>query len=47
MSLVLDLLPDLRPSDLITDRFAVEAAPRVYNQLTSDVQMLQPIFEYQ
>jgi 2-desacetyl-2-hydroxyethyl bacteriochlorophyllide A dehydrogenase len=47
MSVVLDLLPDLRPSDLITDRFAVEAAPRVYNQLTSDVQMLQPIFEYQ
>ena len=46
MSVVLDHLPDLRPSQLITDRIAVEDAPHAYEQLTSDATMLQPIFEY-
>jgi len=47
MSAVLDLLPDVRPSQLISDRFAVEEAPSAYEQLSDHVAMLQPIFEYE
>ncbi len=47
MSVVLDLLSEVTPSELITDRFAVEEAPSAYEQLASGTSMLQPIFTYE
>jgi Threonine dehydrogenase and related Zn-dependent dehydrogenases len=47
MSVVLDLLPEVEPSELITDRFAVEEAPSAYEQLAHGASMLQPIFTYE
>lgn len=47
MSVVLDLLDPVAPSRLISDRFAVDEAPSVYEQLAADTSMLQPIFTYE
>jgi 2-desacetyl-2-hydroxyethyl bacteriochlorophyllide A dehydrogenase len=47
MSVVLDLLAEVTPSRLISDRFAVEEAPSVYERLAGDASMLQPIFTYE
>ncbi|WP_103020353.1 zinc-dependent alcohol dehydrogenase [Salinibacter altiplanensis] len=47
MSVVLDLLPEVAPSHLISDRFAVGEAPSVYEQLADGASMLQPIFAYE
>jgi len=47
MSVVLDLLDPVAPSRLISDRFAVDEAPSVYEQLAADASMLQPIFTYE
>ncbi len=47
MSVVLDLLGDVKPSRLISDQFTVDEAPSVYEQLAADRSMLQPIFVYE
>ena len=47
MSVVLDLLDTVAPSQLISDRFAIDEAPSVYEQLAADASMLQPIFTYE
>ncbi|WP_259248776.1 oxidoreductase [Salinibacter ruber] len=47
MGVVLDLLPEVAPSELITDRFAVTEAPSAYEQLARGASMLQPIFTYE
>lgn len=46
MSVVLELLNEVNPGQLVSDRFVVDEAPRVYEQLASDTSMLQPIFVY-
>lgn len=46
MSVVLDLMDEVAPRQLISDRFPVEDAPSVYQQLAGDTSMLQPIFTY-
>ncbi|WP_263786312.1 zinc-dependent alcohol dehydrogenase [Salinibacter grassmerensis] len=46
MSVVLDLLPTLTPSDLISQAFSLDEAPAAYEQLSTDPSMLQPVFEY-
>jgi 2-desacetyl-2-hydroxyethyl bacteriochlorophyllide A dehydrogenase len=47
MSVVVGLLDRVQPSQLITDRFSVEQAPHVYEELASESPMLQPVFEYE
>lgn len=47
MSVVVDLLETVAPSQLISDRFSVEEAPSAYRQLAADASMLQPIFTYE
>lgn len=47
MSVVLDHLQEVTPSQLISDRFALEEAPSVYERLAADSPMLQPIFVYE
>lgn len=47
MSTVLMLLNDLTPSRLISDQFRVEEAPQVYDRLSNDTSMLQPVFVYE
>lgn len=47
MSIVLDLLDEVAPSQLISDRFAVAEAPFVYQQLADGPSMLQPVFTYE
>lgn len=48
MSVVLDLLEDVQPGRLISDRFPIEEAPSVYERLAnSDAPMLQPVFTYE
>jgi len=47
MSVVLDLLDEIGPGRLISDRFGIEEASSVYEQLAADASMLQPIFEYE
>lgn len=47
MSTVLTLLSDLKPSRLISDQFRVEEAPHVYDRLSNDTSMLQPVFVYE
>ncbi len=46
MSVVLELLNDVTPRQLITHRFEIDQAPSVYQQLTEDPSMLQPVFVY-
>lgn len=46
-SVVVELLDRVHPGQLITDRFAIDQAPEVYERLASDSSMLQPIFEYE
>jgi hypothetical protein len=46
MSTVLTLLPEVTPGQLISDRFEIDKAPSVYEQLAADSPMLQPVFEY-
>jgi len=46
MSVVLDLLNDVTPGQLISDQFPLEAAPTVYDRLADDSSLLQPIFLY-
>jgi hypothetical protein len=47
MSVVLDLLDEVRPHRLISDRFRIDEAPAVYERLAADTSMLQPIFVYE
>lgn len=47
MSTVLDLLDEVNPGQLISDRFEIDEAPAVYEQLVDDPSMLQPVFEYE
>ncbi len=46
MSTVLEVLDELNPGQLITERFSIDEAPRAYEQLRSDDELLQPVFEY-
>lgn len=46
MSVVLDLLAELHPGELISNQFEVEQAPTVYEKLGSDPSLLQPVFVY-
>ena len=46
MSVVLDLLSEVEPGQLISHRFPVEDAPSAYDRLGDDASMLQPIFVY-
>ena len=47
MSVVLDLLNEVTPSQLISDYFGIDEAPSVYEQLAADPSMLQPVFMYE
>jgi len=47
MSVVLDLLSEVQPGRLISDRFSVSEASSVYERLAGDASMLQPIFVYE
>ena len=47
MSVVLALLSDVSPGRLISDRFALQDAPTVYERLADDRSMLQPVFVYE
>lgn len=47
MSVVLDLLDEVAPSQLISNQFAVEEAPSAYQKLAGDTSMLQPVFTYE
>lgn len=47
MSVVLDLLPEISPGRLISHRYDVEEAPAVYEKLSANQPMLQPIFVYE
>lgn len=47
MDVVLNLLDEVSPGQLITDTFNVEEAPSVYNGLSDNPSMLQPIFVYE
>ena len=47
MGVVLDLLDDVKPGRLISDRFELEEAPAVYEQLADGSSMLQPVFVYE
>lgn len=47
MSVVLDLLPEITPSDLISGYFPIEEAPAAYEQLSADPSMLQPVLRYE
>jgi 2-desacetyl-2-hydroxyethyl bacteriochlorophyllide A dehydrogenase len=47
MGVVLDLLDEVAPHQLISDRFAVEEAPSVYRRLGDGPSMLQPVFTYE
>ncbi|PSQ96037.1 MAG: oxidoreductase [Bacteroidetes bacterium SW_9_63_38] len=47
MAVVLDLLDEVSPGRLISDRFSVEEAPSVYRKLADGTSMLQPIFAYE
>ena len=47
MGVVLDLLGEVAPSRLISDRFPVAEAPSVYQQLAAGTSMLQPVFTYE
>ncbi len=47
MSVVLDLLNEVTPSQLISDHFQIDEAPSVYEQLAADSSMLQPVFVYE
>lgn len=47
MAVVLDLLDEVSPSRLISDRFSVREAPSVYRKLADGTSMLQPIFAYE
>lgn len=44
MSVVLDLLDDINPGQLVSDKFPLDAAPSVYERLVDDSSLLQPIF---
>lgn len=44
MSVVLDLLEDVNPGQLISDQFPLNAAPSAYERLVGDSSLLQPIF---
>ncbi|MCS3756671.1 zinc-dependent alcohol dehydrogenase [Salinibacter ruber] len=46
MSVVLDLLPTLTPSDLVSQTFSLDDAPAAYEQLSTDPSMLQPVFQH-
>lgn len=46
MSVVLDLLPEIGPGQLISHRYDVEEAPAVYEKLSAKQPMLQPVFVY-
>jgi threonine dehydrogenase-like Zn-dependent dehydrogenase len=47
MGVVLDLLSELEPSDLVTHRLPVEEAPRAYRLLDqSPEETLQVLLEY-
>ena len=47
MAVVLDLLSEVQPGRLISDRFSVTEAPSAYERLAGDTSMLQPIFVYE
>lgn len=47
MSVVLDLLPEIEPSTLISDRHGLDKAAAAYRKLGTDRSMLQPIFVYE
>lgn len=47
MGVVLDLLDEVAPHQLISDRFSVEEAPSVYRRLADGPSMLQPVFTYE
>lgn len=47
MSVVLNLLNEVNPGQLISDRFPIDEAPSVYDRLSAGHSMLQPIFEYE
>lgn len=47
MQVVLDLLPDVAPRELISHRFSVDEAPTAYDRLGDDPSLLQPIFVYE
>jgi len=46
MCTVLNLLPEVTPSQLISDWVEIDEAPSAYEQLAADSPMLQPVFEY-
>lgn len=47
MSVVLDILNDVNPGRLISDRFQITEAPGVYEHLAAERSMLQPVFVYE
>lgn len=47
MSVVLELLNEVTPSQLISDYFQIDEAPSVYEQLAAGPSMLQPVFVYE
>ena len=47
MSVVLEQLNEVKPSQLISNRFDVEEAPSVYDTLAADRSMLQPVFVHE
>jgi len=47
MSLVLDLLPKISSDTLISGYFPIDDAPAVYEQLSADPSMLQPVLRYE
>jgi 2-desacetyl-2-hydroxyethyl bacteriochlorophyllide A dehydrogenase len=46
MSVVLDLLADMNPGELISDQYEIEQAPIVYEKLVNDPSLVQPVFVY-
>lgn len=47
MSVVVDLLDEVNPGQLVSDTFSIDDAPTVYEHLASDEPMLQPLFVYE